>query len=106
VSRIKIQHGGVVRCDIPHCNERFTTYSWLVRARAQAKTAGWWRLRGSLIVVDTEGHILASGARKVDLCPAHGAEHATLIAERTAARKAERAAKKAAKAALSLVKAE
>jgi len=94
MSRIKITHGGVVRCDIPNCPERFTTYSLLRLTRWQASKAGWHRPRGAS-VLDADGLKAATGNRKVDLCPTHGAEHAAAHAERKAAKAAAKKAKAA-----------
>jgi len=82
VSRIKIRHGGVVKCDMVtvtetesdvffenECEERFTTYSLLSRARKQAKEAGW--VRKKVARVAWPGLPPAADAKKVDLCPAH-----------------------------------
>lgn len=68
MSRLTIRHGGVVKCDMPKCEQRFTTYSVVAKAREQAASAGWARVRGAS-VQDHEGHILAEKGRKVDLCP-------------------------------------
>lgn len=70
MSRLTIRHGGVLKCDIPKCEERYTTYSVVTKVRVQAANAGWARVKGKSIQ-DHEGHILATGAKKVDLCPTH-----------------------------------
>lgn len=68
MSRVTIPHGGVVKCDMPGCTARFTTYSVVSKAREQAANVGWARINGKK-VRDDEGHILST--RLVDLCPAH-----------------------------------
>jgi hypothetical protein len=40
-----IRHGAVVRCDIPGCDETFTTYSVSSLARVQAAAVGFKRLK-------------------------------------------------------------
>ncbi len=66
MTRTTIPHGGVVKCEMPGCAERFTTYSVASMARQQALNAGWARISGKA-VRDKDGHILST--KLVDLCP-------------------------------------
>ncbi len=66
MSRVTIRHGGVVKCEMPGCTQRFVTYSVASKAREQAANAGWARVSGKSII-DRDGHILST--KLVDLCP-------------------------------------
>jgi hypothetical protein len=97
MSRSTANHQTVIRCDSPVCpsraeqQDRFITYSIALRARLQARAAGWQRLPAWTVTTED------SPRRLYDICP----QEAPIALERKANRpeilKAERAAKKAAR---------
>ena len=117
MSKIKVLHGGGVRCDIVHvretateiihenpCKSIFVTYSLPSIARKQAEAAGWKRTK--VRYVTWSGDMPDTPKKKVDICPLH-ADLVLTQDEFKAKKKAERAAAKAANAAppkLELVK--
>lgn len=98
MSRSTANHQTVIRCDSPVCPsrsspdpDRFITYSIALKARLQARAAGWQRLPAWTVTTED------SPRRLYDICP----QEAPIALERKSKRpeilKAERAAKKAAR---------
>lgn len=100
--KIKIRHGGMLKCGFPGCKAHFVSYSMISLLRTQAVAAGWgrvkpWQLTGTM----------EDGSKPlVDVCPDHNmvakanlARRDDIVAADRAKKKAEREAKKAEKSA-------
>lgn len=83
-----IRHGAVLQCQCPGCPEKFVSYSTRSIVRAQAKLAGWDRVKAKYITTQDQPW------RLYDVCRVH----AIIAAEAKAREPAERALKKAQRA--------
>lgn len=66
-----IRHGAVVHCDIPGCDETFTTYSVSSLARKQAADAGFVRLKMGGLPGWEEFGLGSKRSKVLDVCKAH-----------------------------------
>lgn len=66
----KIRHGGVVKGDADKCDATFVTYSVASKARPQAISAGWVRVKATAATKSDSKPIAGGfGSKQVDLCP-------------------------------------